>query len=259
MKAIESTHNPFGGVLPKPEALPVNPDRFRVVLAESLKIWKAEKHRVVWLEVPIEKSCLIPVAVEAGFSFHHSGNDYLMATFQLEEGAFIPAHSSHYIGAGGVTLNENGELLVVSERYHRTRSTTPRYKLPGGALRQGEHLAEAVVREVFEETGVRTRFDALICFRHWHGYRFGKSDIYFVCRLHPLSREISIQEEEIADSLWMPVTDYMAAENVSAFNKSIVRAAVESPGIVHTQMSEYGDTEKYEFFMPSEVDELPWS
>ena len=153
MKAIESTRNHFGGVLPKPEALPVNPDRFRVVLAESLKIWKAEKYRVVWLEVPIEKSSLIPVAVEVGFSFHHSGNDYLMATFQLEEGAFIPAHSSHYIGAGGVTLNENGELLVVSERYHRTRSTTPRYKLPGGALRQGEHLAEAGGARSFRRDG----------------------------------------------------------------------------------------------------------
>ena len=142
----------------------------------------------------------------------------------------MPAHASHYIGAGGVVLNEARELLVVSEKYHRRAPGPPRYKLPGGALHAGEHLAEAVVREVSEETGVETEFDALVCFRHWHGYRFGKSDIYFVCRLRPLSTEISIQEDEIAECLWMPVAKYLADENVSAFNKRIVEAALNSTG-----------------------------
>ena len=105
-------------------------------------------------------------------------------------------------------LSEDQELLVVSEKYQRQQPGPPRYKLPGGALHEGEHLAEGVVREVLEETGVRARFDALVCFRHWHGYRYGKSDIYFVCRLSPLSKEITIQEEEIAECLWMPVEAY---------------------------------------------------
>ena len=179
-----------------------------------------------------------------------------MLTRRLEEGAFIPAYSSHYIGAGGVTLNNRGELLVVSEKYHRGNNSAPRYKLPGGALREGEHLVDAVVREVEEETGVKTEFDALVCFRHWHGYRYGKSDIYFVCRLHPLSEEINIQEEEIAVSRWMPVGDYLAAENVSDFNKRIVRAAMESPGLPPTTIDGYGDPERYEFFMPL-AEEMP--
>ena len=130
-----------------------------------------------------------------------------------------------------MTLNSRRELLVVSERYHRSDGRPPRYKLPGGALQEGEHLVEGVMREVQEETGVETEFDALVCFRHWHGYRYGKSDIYFVCRLHPVSEEISIQEEEIAESLWMPVADYLGDGNVHPFNKRIVRAAMESPGI----------------------------
>src|SRR5690606_3976311 len=133
--------------------------------------------------------------------------------------------------AGGVVINARQELLVVSERHRRDQSR-PYYKLPGGALHPGEHLAEAVVREVFEETGVRARFESLVCFRHWHGYRYGKSDIYFICRLSPLSEEIAIQPDEIEESLWMPVQSYLDSEYVSIFNKQIVRAALESPGVI---------------------------
>ena len=73
----------------------------------------------------------------------------------------------------------------------------PAYKLPGGALHQGEHLLDGVMREVYEETGVRAKFESLVCLRHWHGYRYGKSDIYFICRLSPLSEEINMQAEEM--------------------------------------------------------------
>lgn len=252
MKLIESTENAFGGVVIEPSALKANPAEFDGMLTHSLKTWKRADFRVAWLQVPIEHSQLIPIAVNHGFTFHHSEQDYLMMTHQLEEGAFVPAHASHYIGAGGVTINDKRELLVVSERYHRQKSDgPPRYKLPGGALHAGEHLAEGVIREVKEETGVDTEFDALVCFRHWHGYRYGKSDIYFVCRLRPVSHDISIQVEEIAESLWMPVDDYLGAENVSVFNKKIVAVAMDSSGISPTLVDGYGDPERYEFFMPS--------
>jgi 8-oxo-dGTP pyrophosphatase MutT (NUDIX family) len=117
-------------------------------------------------------------------------------------------------------------------------------------LREGEHLAEGVVREVLEETGVRTRFDALVCFRHWHGYRYGKSDIYFVCRLRPLSEEITIEAEEIAESRWMPVQEYLDAPQVSGFNKQIVLAARDSVGFASTDIEDHDDKSRFEFFMP---------
>jgi 8-oxo-dGTP pyrophosphatase MutT (NUDIX family) len=254
MELIAATTNPFGGILPKPEALNADPQAFVAALRVSLEAWKAEGYKVVWLEVSIDKAALIPLAVEVGFVFHHSADGYLMLTLQLEAGAFVPAYASHYIGAGGVVLSEQQELLVVSEKYHRRDGGPPRYKLPGGALHAGEHLAEAVVREVAEETGVETEFDALVCFRHWHGYRFGKSDIYFVCRLHPLSDRITIQEEEIAECRWMPVAEYLAGEHISDFNKRIVEAAIKSEGVRLTEMEGYGKPEQYEFFMPPNLE-----
>ncbi|MSQ05835.1 MAG: NUDIX domain-containing protein [Dehalococcoidia bacterium] len=245
---LESSTNPFGGVIPKPAALPGDPQEFRRRLQDSLPAWRAKGFKVVWLEVPTAKAAVIPVAVEAGFEFHHTGHDYLMLTHRLVEGAFVPPYASHYIGAGGVVLNDRSELLVVCERHRATAALS--FKLPGGALQPGEHLVDAVIREVLEETGVRTRFDALVCLRHWHGYRYGKSDIYFVCRLSPLSQDITMQTEEIEECQWMPVGQYLEAGNVSAFNKHIVQAALESPGLAPIHIDGFADPEKREFFMP---------
>lgn len=254
MELLEVNTNPFGGVLTQTESLPKTPDEFAARLHHSIAVWRQEGYRVAWLEVPIALAAFVPIAAEVGFTFHHSAEDYLMMTLRIEEGAFVPAHASHYIGAGGVVLSDDQELLVVSEKYHSQRPGPPRYKLPGGALHEGEHLAEAVVREVLEETGVETRFEALVCFRHWHGYRYGKSDIYFVCRLRPLSKAITIQEEEIAECLWMPVQDYLSAEGVSAFNKRIVDTAMKSPGVMPVEIDGYAEPERYEFFMPLDLE-----
>ena len=117
-------------------------------------------------------------------------------------------------------------------------------------MHPGEHLADAVIREVLEETGVQTRFEALACFRHWHEYRYGKSDIYFVCRLRPLSREISMQADEIAACLWMPVDTFLHDAGVSSFNKRIVQASLEHPGLVLSQIDGFSDDGQREFFMP---------
>ena len=253
MQEIPSTTNPFGGVIPDPEGLAPDPDDFSAQLSHSMAAWEGDGHKVVWLEIPISKAALVPTAVNAGFSFHHAEPGYALLTRPLVDGAYVPPYATHYVGVGGVVLNEDRELLVVSERYRR-RGRGPAYKLPGGALHPGEHLVDGVIREVLEETGVRTRFETLVCFRHWHGYRFGRSDIYFTCRLSPLTREIAMQTEEIEECLWMPVDQYLAADDVSAFNKGIVRAALESPGIAPVAMEGYEDRARYECFMPWAVD-----
>lgn len=249
MALLEATTNQFRGVVIKPETLPDDPDEFKMILRRSLDAWQSEGLLVIWLEVPIYRSALIPLAVEAGFTFHHSNEGYLMMTLQLVLNAHVPPFATHYIGAGGVVLRDEKDLLVVCER-HRQPGQAPFYKLPGGALLAGEHLADAVVREVLEETGVHTHFDAVVCFRHWHGYRYGRSDIYFVCRLHPLSQEITMQEEEIEDCLWMPVNEFLGSGGVSVFNKSIVSAALNSPGVAPSQIAGIEDGSR-EFFMPN--------
>jgi 8-oxo-dGTP pyrophosphatase MutT (NUDIX family) len=248
MQILEALPNRFKGIEIDAEALPSDPVEFEGRLSASLIEWQNEGMKLAWLTVPIEKAAIIHIATQAGFHFHHAAETYLLLTKRLEEDALIPEYATHYIGAGGVVLNKNKELLVVSELHRRSES--PYYKLPGGALHAGEHIATCVEREILEETGVRTKFDALVCFRHWHGYRYNKSDIYFVCRLSPLSADIAIQAEEIEECLWLPVQEYLTSSNVSTFNKHIVKAALESPGVTHMEIEGYSDPARHEIFMP---------
>ena len=244
--------NPFGGMVIVPGDLPVDAAEFAQRLKVSLKQWTSDGIKAAWLEVPIGKSPLIPVAVNQGFSFHHSADDYLMLTAILQEGAWVPHFATHYIGIGGVVLTPERELLVVREIYG-VAGRPPTLKLPGGALHPDEHLAEAVEREVLEETGVRAQFEAIACFRHWHGYRYGKSDIYFVSRLRPLSRDITMQADEIQECLWLPVDEFLEREDISNFNKQIVRAALESEGVVQSFIPGFGGPDTREYFMPAHL------
>jgi 8-oxo-dGTP diphosphatase len=255
MDELASSTDMFGGINVAPETLPRDGAEFKAALDRSMDTWRSGGARLVWLDVPITHAALVPIAVDAGFFFHHSDETNLVMVCRLVEGAFVPTHATHYIGVGGVVINDRQELLVVCEKHRR--SARPYYKLPGGALQPGEHLVDAVLREVLEETGVQAKFESLVCFRHWHGYRYGKSDIYFVARLSPLSQDVTMQAEEIEECFWMPVDDYFASDLVSVFNKRIVRAALAGPGVQPEWIDGYGDPARYEFFMPQQVDGSP--
>ena len=69
-----------------------------------------------------------------------------------------------------------------------------------------ESIIEAVKREVLEETGIETEFVSLVCFRHLVNFRFGCSDVYFICHLRPLTQEIKMDIKEIAAAQWMDVS-----------------------------------------------------
>lgn len=97
------------------------------------------------------------------------------------------------------------------------------WKIPGGLAELGEHIDEAAVREVEEETGIKCKFHSVLGVRHTHGLQFGRSDLYFVCRLspietiqedgNPLIPEPRPQEGEISAVKWLPMEEYKAMIN----------------------------------------------
>lgn len=97
------------------------------------------------------------------------------------------------------------------------------WKMPGGLAELGEQLDEAAVREVLEETGVPCRFLSVLCVRHSHGIQFGRSDLYFVCRLEPIEEvdeegNVVIpkpvpQANEIESVAWVPLEEYKSMVN----------------------------------------------
>ena len=254
MALLPGEHNPFGGVVVDPTLLPRDTATFTQDLEESLASWNESGVRVVWLQLPLELSAHVPIAVDLGFTYHHATTASLQLVRVLVPDSYVPPFATHYIGAGGVVLDDSRQLLVIQERHHRRRHL----KLPGGALHPREHIADAVVREVKEETGIDTEFLHVVCMRHWHGYRHGKSDIYFVTRLRPLSSEITIDPVEIADCQWMNVDSYLTSPDTHEFNRRIVQAALDldaslaSGGTVlaHGTIPDYGTEQSHELFFP---------
>jgi len=239
---IQYEVNPFGGAVLNTESLPEDLNMFRQSLRATLNHLKAEKFVLVWLHLDMDNASFVGEAVSLGFEYHHAGKKGLELYCPLEKDTFIPGYATHYIGAGGVLIDEDNRILVIQEKHHTRRH----YKLPGGALDPGEHIADAVVREVFEETGIRSEFVSLNCFRHWHGYRYGKSDIYFVCRLKPLTREITIDPTEISEALWMPLNEYLDHPDTHPFNKKIVTTTVNTTGLKIEELEGYGTPESHE-------------
>ncbi|KAG6793624.1 hypothetical protein POTOM_002839 [Populus tomentosa] len=71
------------------------------------------------------------------------------------------------------------------------------WKIPTGAVDEGEEIFMAAIREVKEETAIDTEFLEILAFRQWHKSFFEKSDLVFLCMLRPLSFDIQKQDLEI--------------------------------------------------------------
>ena len=246
VETLTGTADIYGGVIIDPRRLPADAARFGERLAASLAVWREERRRLVWLKIPHAAAALVPVAADAGFSFHHAEPGMVMMTLPLSDDAYVPHYATHNVGGGGVVIDGRERLLVVNERYRRDRSK-PYYKLPGGSLDPKEDLAPAVEREVAEETGVRAQFEGVVCIRHRHRFRFGRSDLYVVCRLRPLSSALRRDPREIEECLWMPLAEYFASPHVGLFNRTVVRRALQGAALAPTSLEEPQD---YEFFAP---------
>jgi 8-oxo-dGTP pyrophosphatase MutT (NUDIX family) len=84
-------------------------------------------------------------------------------------------------------VNDKNQVLVVQEKNGPILSI---WKMPGGRLDPGEEVHEAAIREVFEETGIKTEFQSLLCFRSsqngFHGKLVTRSSTFDLCTIYAL-------------------------------------------------------------------------
>lgn len=87
------------------------------------------------------------------------------------------------------------------------------------------HLGDTAVREVFEETGIKSEFKSILSIRqqHQHPGAFGKSDMYIICRLQPSSFAISFCQQECLKCEWMDLDELARTEHTTPITSSVAR------------------------------------
>ena len=78
--------------------------------------------------------------------------------------------------AAAVIFDENKNIFLVKSTYQRFHP----WGLPGGSLEYGEHPEAAVIREVWEETGLNVCIERLLLVNSWLPDRVG---LYYLCRI----------------------------------------------------------------------------
>ncbi|XP_038982421.1 nudix hydrolase 8-like isoform X1 [Phoenix dactylifera] len=229
---LHAYEDEYGGIIIESERLPWNANAFASALRASLSQWKVEGKKGVWLKLPLDRSEFVPIAVKEGFKYHHAEQKYVMLTYWIPEGpCLLPANASHQVGVGGFVMNDKNEVLVVQEKYCAS-TFAGLWKLPTGFILESEEIFSGAVREVREETGIDTEFVEVIAFRHAHHVAFGKSDLFFICMLRPLSSQIKIDELEIQAAKWMPLSEFVEQPSIQGDNmfKKIIDICVARLG-----------------------------
>jgi len=219
----------YNGLIVETETIPSSVSAFKESLKKLLHQAKIDKISLLWIDLTTTQHEHIALALALGFEFHNCEAKRVTLTFQVTKGAYIPVPPTHTIGVGAVVINEKNELLMVRDRIHTSHSI---YKLPGGMLEHAQSLEEGVVREVWEETGIKAKFIKMVSLLNSHPFTFNKSNMYIVFQLEALSSEINIIDtHEIEEAIWMPLDDFFAHEEMSEFQKKLVNAALNHEGL----------------------------
>jgi mutator protein MutT len=137
--------------------------------------------------------------------------------------------------ASGVVINDVGEILL------QRRSDDGRWALPGGAIDPGEEPADAVIREVWEETGVTVLPERIISVESGPDYfvRYPNGDeamvlaIVFACK--PVSGEPHINDEESLEVGYFPLD---AMPELSARHRKRVELALRNDSFTHFNLKD---------------------
>mmetsp|Transcript_36486 Transcript_36486/g.56006 ORF Transcript_36486/g.56006 Transcript_36486/m.56006 type:complete len:194 (-) Transcript_36486:4-585(-) len=146
----------------------------------------------------------------------------------------LPSYATHTVGVGGMVLSHDKEhLLAIQEN---VQSFGVHWKMPGGLLDPyGEQVEQACQREVWEETGIKSKFEGVLGVRELKGFgKFMVPDLYFVCLLslpENGSEEINIiHTSEIKEAKWVHLSelpDHKFSQIASIFVRRLYKRYTE--------------------------------
>ena len=144
------------------------------------------------------------------------------------------------VSAGGLVFEDRGEQRWVVLISRRNAAGQLQWTLPKGGLEEGEDLEAAAVREVEEETGLRSRIvDKLGVVDYWFVWRpdevrYHKYVHYFLMAY--VDGTTDVHDDEAEDVAWMPLAEAVTRLThtnerrlVSAADPAGASPAVEGP------------------------------
>lgn len=122
------------------------------------------------------------------------------------------------IGVGGLVVHDGKVLLI--QRGHEPGKG--RWTLPGGYVEEDEAPDETVVREVLEETGLKTKVRGIVAIRHAET-RDGQN-AYYIFGLELLSSpaDLRFDGDEIANAVFVDPLNTGVLGDIGAISKWIV-------------------------------------
>ena len=130
----------------------------------------------------------------------------------------MPTFATHYAGVGGLVFNhDKTKMLAIQEQVMLTDRDL--WKLPGGRVDPGEGIGKAAEREVWEETGIKSKHIGVLGFRELLKYQYDQQDMYFICLLELIGEEtIDIQMlDEIKRAEWIPLVSQLELLSNNSF------------------------------------------
>ncbi len=219
----------YNGWIVEPDSIEEDLEVFESSLNRLIEQAGQAHKKLIWMDFMTTQANQIALALKRGFIFHNCEPHRTTLIYQVQSDAYIPVPPTHTIGVGAVVINAKQELLMVRDRIGTRHSL---YKLPGGMVEEGDRLLDGVIREVYEETGIHAKFIKMVSILNSHPYRYNKSNMYIVFALEPLDEEINIIDtEEIEEAIWMPLEKFFAHEEMSTFQKDLVKQSLSKEGL----------------------------
>ena len=210
-------------------------ESFQKDLRELIEHAKDVDKNLIWLLLDSCNGSEISIALSLGFQFHSCSESELVLVLKLKD-VYVPFMPTHTVGVGGIVI-ANNKILMIQERIKSHHSF---YKFPGGTVEHGSSLEESVIREVYEETGIKCEVEKLVALLNAHPYRFNKANSYYAFKLKPLNFDIDIIDtNEIAFALWYDLGRFFADEKISEFQKELVKSALSEKGLRKTDRNDY--------------------
>ena len=131
-------------------------------------------------------------------------------------------NTGYNIGVGGAVVRD-GKLLLVRRKSRRGRGN---WQCPGGFVEVNESIEETAVREVEEESGVKSEVIGLLGMRNLYAEENGNST-YMVMLMRPLEGEPEPDAQEVDQAAFFTLEEILQLEQVPPVNIEIAHRALD--------------------------------